>query len=166
MPLEAMWQTTTLTRKFLQLATNEKLLLLKATFWLAIAAFVIAFLSFSHIRWLASRPLDARLSSRQRRLMEISRVRWAVVTCARWIPWRAQCFQQGLAAQLMLRGCRIATVLYYGAAMSETQGLSAHVWLCDGDVDVLGGENASGYGVLAMFSPPDKCIESPRRSVV
>src|SRR5687767_9968652 len=103
MPPEIMRPSAIVARKFLQLAWSDKLLLVNATWWLAFAAFVIAFLPFAYLGWLASRPLCAQLSSPQGRLKEISRVRWAVVTCARWVPWRATCFQQALAAQLMLR---------------------------------------------------------------
>ena len=51
------------------------------------------------------------------------------------------CFQQGLAAQLMLRRRGIPSVLYYGAAQ-DGSGLHAHVWVRDGDIDVIGGEIA------------------------
>lgn len=78
-------------------------------------------------------------------------IRWAIVACARRVPWRALCFEQGLAAQFMLRRRGIASVLYYGAAPDTKQGLSAHVWVRDGNVDVVGCEVASAYAVLATF---------------
>jgi hypothetical protein len=63
------------------------------------------------------------------------------------------CFEQGLAAQFMLRRRGVPSVLYYGAALDDQDGLSAHVWVRDGDVDIIGGEIASQFAVLATFPP-------------
>jgi hypothetical protein len=67
------------------------------------------------------------------------------------VPWRALCFQQGLAAQLMLRRRGIPSVLYYGAAQEDRTGLCAHVWVRDGEIDVIGGEIAHRFAILATF---------------
>ena len=64
------------------------------------------------------------------------------------------CFEQGLAAQFMLRRRRIATKLFYGAAFEEGGGLIAHVWVKDGDLKIVGGEIASRFAVLATFPAP------------
>jgi hypothetical protein len=63
------------------------------------------------------------------------------------------CFQQGLATQFMLRRRGIPSVLFYGAAPDDRGGLSAHVWVRDGSVDVIGGETASRFALLATFPP-------------
>jgi hypothetical protein len=85
------------------------------------------------------------------RLSKVRRIRWAIIAAAGRVPWRALCFQQGLAAQLMLRRRGVPSVLYYGAAQGERTGLSGHVWVRDGDVDVVGGEIADRFAVLATF---------------
>jgi Transglutaminase-like superfamily len=139
-------------RKRRRLSWRDRLLLLEATFWLAVAALVIAVLPFRHLGRLAAFPLCRQAPPQQSRLTEGQRVRWSVIACARLVPWRAMCFQQGLAAQLMLRRRGIPSVLYYGAAL-EDQRLSAHVWVRDRDVDVIGGEIASRYAVLTAFPP-------------
>jgi hypothetical protein len=64
---------------------------------------------------------------------------------------RTQCFEQGLAAQRMLRRRGVASVLYFGAAPNDRKGLVAHVWVRDGDVDVIGCETADQFAVLAEF---------------
>jgi hypothetical protein len=139
-------------RKRRRLSWRDRLLLLEATFWLAVAALVIAVLPFRHLERLAAFPLYRQAPPQQSRLTEGQRVRWSVIACARLVPWRAMCFQQGLAAQLMLRRRGIPSVLYYGAALKD-QRLSAHVWVRDRDVDVIGGEIASRYAVLTAFPP-------------
>jgi hypothetical protein len=53
----------------------------------------------------------------------------------------------------MLRRRGVPSVLYYGASHDAKSGLCAHVWVRDGAVDVVGGETASRYAVLATFPP-------------
>jgi hypothetical protein len=100
---------------------------------------------------LALIPAWGHVPPPRRRSTEKRRVRWAIITCARHIPWRAMCFQQGLAAHLMLRRRGIPSVLYYGAAPDNQGGLSAHVWVRDSGDYVVGGESVSRYAVLATF---------------
>jgi hypothetical protein len=61
------------------------------------------------------------------------------------------CFQQGLAAQIMLRRRGLPAVLYYGAAQNEQAGLQAHVWVRVGSTDVIGTEIADRFTILATF---------------
>ena len=50
---------------------------------------------------------------------------------------------------LRLRGQ--ASLLYYGARTDDLHGPSAHVWVRLGDQDVVGGEEAARFAVLATF---------------
>jgi hypothetical protein len=73
------------------------------------------------------------------------------------------CFQRGLAVQFMLRRRGIPSVLYFGAAPDDRRGLSAHVWVCDGDLNIVGGEIASRYAILSTFPPQGR--NTTRRQV-
>ena len=106
--------------------------------------------------FLAARPIRQLKLTAPRRLNKVQRIRWAIITTAARVPWRALCFQQGLAAQLMLRRRGIPSVLYYGAAQDDGNGLYAHVWVRDGDVDVIGGEIAHRFAILATFPPQNQ----------
>ena len=55
-------------------------------------------------------------------------------------------------------------MLYYGAAQDEKSGLHAHVWLRDGEVDVVGGEIACRFATLAMFPPAHDANNTSRQS--
>jgi hypothetical protein len=146
-------KTNSLLGKFFRLPRHDRLLLLEATLTLAAAGCAIAVLPFRHVGRLAARPPRRSEPPEQTRLREVERTRWAIVACASRVPWRAMCFQQGLAAQFMLRRRGVPSVLCYGAAPDELQGLSAHVWVRDGDVDVIGGEIAPCFALLATFPP-------------
>ena len=137
--------------KFFRLPPQDRLLLLEATVWMVVAGAAVALLPFRRLGLLAGRPLRRPEPTHQSRTIMITRVRWAIVTATRRLPWQAFCFQQGLAAQLMLRRRGIPSVLYYGAGPNDQSGLSAHVWVRDGDVDVIGGEIAHRFAVLTTF---------------
>jgi hypothetical protein len=139
-----------LLRKFRRLSWQDRFLLLDAIRWLAIANIAIAVLPFRVIGLLASRPIPGP-PPRNERVNMVRRIRWAIMTTAARVPWRALCFQQGLAAQLMLRRRGIPSVLYYGATQDDRSGLQAHVWVRDGDVDVIGGEVADRFALLTTF---------------
>ena len=81
------------------------------------------------------------------------RVRWAVQAWARHVPWRAVCFQQGLALHWMLRRRGVASVLLYGVAKRGGEGLAAHVWVDVDGATVIGGEEAPNFVCLARFPP-------------
>lgn len=142
-----------LLRRFWRLSGRDQLLLLETILWLAVAGIAIAVLPFRHVGLLAARPIHRPKLPRQARLSKVQRIRWAIIATSARAPWRALCFQQGLAAQLMLRRRGIPSVLYYGAAQDDESGLYAHVWVRDGDVDVIGAENAYRFAVLATFPP-------------
>jgi hypothetical protein len=140
-------------RKFLRLPWHDRLLLFEATLCLATAGLAIAVLPFRHVGRLAALAFRRPEPPQQQRLTDVCRIRWALLVCSRRVPWRAMCFEQGLAAQFMLRRRGVPSVLYYGAASDDVGGLSAHVWVRDGCIDVIGGEIASRFALLATFPP-------------
>src|SRR5262249_899887 len=68
--------------RFWRLAWPDRLLLLEATFWLAVAAFTIAVLPFRHVGHLAERPIHGQEPPQQERAPMVRRIRWAVIACA------------------------------------------------------------------------------------
>jgi hypothetical protein len=147
-----------LIRKFWRLPWCDRLLLVDAIRWLAVARLAIAVMPFRYVGRLAACPVRRQELPQQTRRIVVSRVRWAVAACARKGPGRAMCFEQGLAAQLMLRRRGVPSVLYYGAAPDHEHGLRAHVWVRDNNVDITGCEIASRYALLATF--PDQSDSS------
>jgi Transglutaminase-like superfamily len=140
-----------LVRTIWRMPLRDRLLLVEAMVALAAASLAIAILPFRAVVRLAGWPRRHAQATRERRTAAVQRVRWAVVACARHIPWRTMCFQQGLAAQWMLRCRGVPSVLCYGAAPDPRRGIASHVWVRDGRVDVVGGEVASHFAMLASF---------------
>jgi Transglutaminase-like superfamily len=117
---------------------------------LALASLAIAVLPFKKVAAAASvaGPREARRDAET-----VRRVRGAVQGWGRRVPWKAVCFQRGLALHWMLRRRGIRSVLLYGARR-KGDGLAAHVWVDVDGATVIGGEEAPDFACLARF-PPD-----------
>jgi hypothetical protein len=137
--------------KFRGLSRPDRALLAESVAWLAVASFAIAVLPFPRIATIASRRTHRASLAGDARQSLVSRIRWAVGAASARVPWRAVCFQQGLAAHLMLRRRGVDSTLYYGAAHAPDSSLAAHVWVRAGDLDVVGCELAPQYALLATF---------------
>jgi hypothetical protein len=120
----------------------------EAAAWLALAALALRTLSFRQLAGVVSRRAGRASESRGD---EAERVGWAVGAAAARAPWRALCFERGLAAHFMLRRRGLGPVLYYGARSDDLLGPTAHVWVRLDGRDVVGGEEAGRYAVLATF---------------
>jgi hypothetical protein len=139
--------------KIFRLSWRDRLLIMEAIFYLAVSGLAIAVLPFRQVGRLAAWRSRRSEPARQTRCAEIRRIRWAIVATARRVPWSIRCFQEGLAAQLMLRRRGVSSVLYYGAVPDQSGGLCAHVWVRAGRVDVLGSGTSSRFALLATFPP-------------
>lgn len=74
----------------------------------------------------------------------------AVRRAARRLPWRTVCFDQGLAAQWMLRLRGFPSHLEYGIR-TDGDAVTAHVWVTlDGRI-LIGEEEAERYASVATF---------------
>lgn len=125
---------------------RRRLFLIEALAALTLASMLIAMLPFRWaVRVVAGRPAATPADPRV-----AGRIAWALRNWAGRVPWRAMCFQQGLAAQLMLRRRGRAATVHYGARHDDGR-LVAHVWVRSGATDVIGCEDVARYGLLATF---------------
>lgn len=131
----------------------DRVLLAEALMSLVLAALVVAFLPFRTIDRFAGRTSRAKPAGDARLLGK--RVAWAIRAGARRAPFRAKCFEQGLAAAWMLRRRGISATLHYGAAR-EDQTLVAHVWVTAGDDEVIGCENKDRFAELVRLGKRER----------
>lgn len=127
----------------------DRLLLAEALATLALASLAIRLLPFRKVVGAAG-SAEVRGPARDSE-SEARKVVWAVGAWARRVPWRAVCFQRGLAVHVMLRRRGIESHLHYG--ISQADGLKAHVWVSSAGRDVIGGEEAAGFSCLATYPP-------------
>lgn len=85
------------------------------------------------------------------------RIGWAVTAAARYVPWRADCLIQAMAASAWLRDLGYAPHFELGLLPASREGaeLVAHAWLSlDGEV-IVGGEDAGARYVSIMRGARD-----------
>ena len=78
-------------------------------------------------------------------------VGWAVTRAARYVPFRAVCLPQAMAARLMLARRGITSTMHFGAARGEDRPLDAHAWLDAAGVEVTGYPVANRFAEIACF---------------
>ena len=131
----------------------QKRLLLEAFATLLVARVSLALLPVRWIfRWL-ERPLRHPAVTGQRDAPHrpagvVERIRWAVLTVARYGPLSFVCFPQALAAHAMLRRRGVGSVMHYGVRRSADRQMRAHTWLEVDNRMLLGGESALLYAPI------------------
>lgn len=136
-------------RRFRALSPADRLLTIEAVLALALAAACVAIVPFRRLAqsaaWAPRGPASA-----DARAEAIRQVRSAVMRSAPRMPFRAKCFEQGLAAVWLLRRRGVAASLHYGMTRQDGS-LVAHVWVTAGDRAVVGCENRDEFRELARF---------------
>jgi transglutaminase superfamily protein len=129
-----------------RLSSSRRRLLVEAFVALGAASAAVWLMPFKRAVRLGSRPLAAKETGRF-----TADASWAVETAARYVPWRAVCFQKGIALQWMLRRRGVDARLHYGVGRDEAGDLKAHVWVGANDHIIIGGEEAELYQRVATF---------------
>jgi hypothetical protein len=92
--------------------------------------------------------------SSQPRLVNFSRLRWAIRVVAGRLPLRTKCIEMAVCMHAMLRRRGVASTLHYGIRRDDMGNLSAHVWLSSEGKVLLGGETAAQFACVATFAAP------------
>ncbi|HWD28778.1 MAG TPA: lasso peptide biosynthesis B2 protein [Rhizomicrobium sp.] len=132
------------------------MLVVEAVIWLALAQLALVFVPF---RLLAARfgtvaAADAQPGNRFSEV-QFDRAReigWAVTRAARYVPFRAVCLPQAIAAKAMLSRRHIASVMHFGVAKKNSETpMAAHAWLDAGPVEVTGYPVTPDFVEVARF---------------
>ena len=76
---------------------------------------------------------------------------WAVTRAARYVPFKAVCLPQAMAARVMLKRRGVKSVMHFGAAKGTEKPLDAHAWLDAAGVEVTGYPVAKNFAEIACF---------------
>jgi Transglutaminase-like superfamily len=145
--------------RFRQIDNRRRALLAEAVFALLAARLMVALMLFSQLtrrfgemvspsdgrRLKPGDPCDVQQAS------VAGEVSWAVTRAARYVPFKAACLQQALAARTMLLRRGIPSVLHFGAARGETKPLDSHAWLDAAGVEVTGYPVGERLAEIACF---------------
>jgi hypothetical protein len=146
-----------LARRFARLSNRNRGLAAEAVMWLAASRMALVFLPFNSI---AARlgtfsapghaaPNPTELSPEQLHIAH--EIGWAVTRAARYVPFRAVCLPQAIAAKMMLRRRHVASALHFGVAIAAGEPLKAHAWLDADGVEVTGFPIAAEFVETARF---------------
>ena len=132
----------------------------EAALWLTLARLALVFVPFPR---LAPRlgafvpPSDPRVASAAAPAgpaeAALARdVSWAVTRGALYVPFKAVCLPQAMAARVMLRRRGVASAMHFGAAKGMSgRPLDAHAWLDAAGVKVTGYPVAKAFAEIACF---------------
>jgi hypothetical protein len=144
--------------RFFQLSSSRRRLLGEAVVWLAIARIALLAVPFRHLAgWFGALDTPARtdkndagelLPEERACALEIG---WAVTRAARYVPLRAVCLPQAIAAKAMLNRRHVANVMHFGVAKEIDEPLKAHAWLDAAAVEVTGFPVAPDMVEVARF---------------
>ena len=82
----------------------------------------------------------------------VERVGWAVSATSRWLPWRATCLMEAVAAKKLLERRGLPSTLYLGvASVYPEMDLEAHAWLRCGTAIVTGDGERQRFTAVTTF---------------
>ena len=130
---------------------TEYTMFAEAWFALATARCMLVFMPFRKLMPLLSKKQPHRPAAVNNNLLINLSI--AVARAGKRSPWRTQCFEQALAAKLMLRRRHLPSIIYFGIKKSEPSigKLRAHAWLDCNGLRITGGNQISHFTVLGCF---------------
>jgi Transglutaminase-like superfamily len=145
--------------RFRQIDNRRRALLVEAVAYLLAARLALIFIPFPRLaRRLGTfvPPAEARtLQTQHGASQDAARtardIGWAVTRAARYVPFKAVCLPQAMAARVMLKRRGIGSVMHFGAAKGSEKPLDAHAWLDAAGVEVTGYPVAKTFAEIACF---------------
>jgi Transglutaminase-like superfamily len=142
-----------------QLDNRRRLLLVEAIADLSVARLALVFVPFPRLaRRLGTfvspgdpRAGGAKFGPPDKQTLLAQDVGWAVTRAARYVPFRAVCLPQAMAARVMLKRRGVGSVMHFGAAMGLEKPIDAHAWLDAAGVEVTGYPVANNFTEIACF---------------
>jgi hypothetical protein len=148
-----------LSRRFLiRFTWRLRIAIVEAVLGLALARLALFFISFDRLAsWFGAliQPKDddgTRHPPLDAQQVETARlIGWAVTRAARYVPFRAVCLPQAIAAKAILKRRGIQSVMHFGVRKEPGKKLDAHAWLNAGEVEVTGYPVSDGFVEVARF---------------
>ena len=146
-------------RRFGQVDRHRRLLAVEAATCLLAARLALLLVPFPRLaRTLGTfvppndpRAAQAKASGSPEQARLAREIGWAVTRAARYVPFKAVCLPQAMAARLMLGRRGVASVMRFGAGRGDQKPFDAHAWLDAAGVEVTGYPIAPHVVEIACF---------------
>lgn len=130
---------------------NEYTLFAEAWAFLAFARFALLFLPFKRIVPLLGKSMVEASGEAENKTELLDAIALAVNRACKYSPWRTKCFEQAIAAKIILKQRRLKSTLYLGVYKDQSDKMQAHAWLKHNTVIVTGGPSIEKYTVINWF---------------
>ena len=141
-----------LLRRLLALAPDERRVLVKATFWVALVKLGLGRIPFATLRRLVTSGArsGARLAGDR---VVLDQVAWAVTVAGRYVPGRTTCLSRALTVQGLLARLGYPSRLHVGVLRGQQGQVEGHAWVeCEGRLLIGGTSSEIGqFTPLAVF---------------
>jgi len=145
--------------RFGQVGPRRRLLAAEAAAWLWFSRLALIFVPFPRLAERLgtfvppsdARALQARGVGSRENVLIAEDIGWAVTRAARYVPFKAVCLPQAMAARVMLKRRGVASVLHFGAGKGQDKPLDAHAWLDAAGVEVTGYPVGSNFAEIGCF---------------
>ncbi len=145
--------------RFAQVGNRRRALIVEAVIWLLLARLSLIFIAFPRLaRHLGTfvppddvRALRAKSEGPDEHARVAENVGWAVTRAARYVPFKAVCLPQAMAARIMLKRRSVGSVMHFGAMIGQDRSMAAHAWLDAAGVEVTGYPVANTFAEIACF---------------
>ena len=114
-------------RRFAQVSNRRRVLVVEAVAWLWLSRLALIFIPFPRLAsrlgaFVApndARALQAKTKGSQEQIELAEEIGWAVTRSARYVPFKAVCLPQAMAARIMLKRRGVTSVLHFGAGRGQ-----------------------------------------------
>ncbi len=130
---------------------REYVLFGEAWLLLAFARALLLVRPFRKIAPLLGKAMQEAPSNTIRQLALQKQITLAILRAARFSPWRTKCFEQAIAAKIMLRRRHIYSTVYFGVFRDASDEMRAHAWVKINDVIVTGGPSTDHITIISWF---------------
>jgi hypothetical protein len=144
---------TSLVSKIRKLSGWDWWLLVKAVFWTGIGRILILFVPLRNFSFLlGTHQKETPELAATENMILLRSVGVAISRANRIVPWRCLCYEQAIAAKMILRGYGLETTMYYGVAKDINNQLIAHAWIRCGNYIVTGRPGMKRFTVVGTFA--------------
>lgn len=142
-----------LLKKYFNTSKLERKTLNQILLWLI---YSVVLVRLAPLRWFSgllgefNKPIDNELNQNQIEIIKL--IKKNIRRCKRFLPWKVKCFEEAIAAKMVLKKQKIKSTLYLGVDKDKEQKLIAHAWLKAGDFVVTGRQGHENYSVVGSYS--------------
>jgi hypothetical protein len=129
---------------------SDYLLFTEAWLLLALSRLMLLFIPFRSIAPVLGKAMQQAPAQLLPNPQLPNAVSIAILRAGNRSPWRTKCFEQAIAAKIMLQLRGIKSTVYFGINKTTNEML-AHAWLMVNDSIITGGPHISQFTIVSWF---------------